>query len=198
MNKPEVFKINRVNKAMVSLAERVASAKNIAGSIPQVKTVVLNLKDKDKQQSNIPDDSTPNPPKQQGNDLQLGAVFPNTFIHYNNDRNYEFILIVEKGEIGECFIIDNDGKNQCECGWRLQPKVYDELSEETQAKVYAIREASKLVDDKKLKFFSVKIPSSVEYNSCYYFVAQSKYPEQKDDRLMLFVSPVDLSKASGE
>lgn len=194
MDKPGVFKINRVNKAMASLAERVASAKNIAESIPQVKTAVLNLKDKDKQQSNVPDNPNSIPPKQE-NDLQLGAIFPNTFTPNSSEesRVCEVILVVVKGKVQKYFIVNKDGIEQTD--W--EPQVIDDinkLSAETKRKANSITQASR--GKAKLKFFSIKIPSSVECNSCYYFVVQSTEKDSEhEDRLMLFVSYGNLTGA---
>jgi hypothetical protein len=193
-NLPGVFKINRVNKAMASLAERIASARNIAESIPQIKTVVLNLQDEDESQPNVPDNPTPIPPKQE-NDLQLGAIFPNTFVPNSSEesRVCEVIVVVVKGKVQKYFIVNKDGIEQKD--W--EPQVIDDinkLSAETKRKANSITQASR--GKVKLKFFSIKIPSNVECNSCYYFVAQSteKYSEHKD-RLMLFVSYGNLTGA---
>lgn len=189
MDMPEIFRINRVNKAIISLAERIASAQEIAESIPPIKTAVLNLQDEEGSPPiSTPTNPTPTIPSQE-NGLQLGAIFPNTFTPDGSgeDQSREIILVVDKGEIHNYFITDKAGK---QIDWRPRALKPEQLSSHTQSKVCSIQQASK--EEASLKFFSITIPSNVECNSCYYFVAQSKDSKQ-EDRLMLFVSYGNLT-----
>ena len=134
-NLPGIFRINRVNKAIVSLAERIASAQKIAESIPQITTAVLNLQDEDESQSvSAP---TTNPSPQQETDLQLGAIFPNTLTPNGpgEDQDREVILVVDKGEVDNCYITDKTGVKQEK--WRLQVMNSEKSSDDTQKKAYS-------------------------------------------------------------
>lgn len=187
---PEVFKINRVNKAIVSLAERVASARNIAESIPQIKTAVLNLKDKDKQQSNVPDDSTPIPPKQE-RDLELGAIFPNTFMPLPEEKQKRlFMLVVDKGEPSEFYVTNIEGDQQR--NWNPKEIEEKDCNNDIRNLARIIRNSNR---DAKLHFISMTVPEGIKADSCYYFVAKLQ-GAKVEDRLLLTASNTEFCNSN--